>query len=186
MTQKKTLSHYLPPDLDNFADNQKDPDLDRSSYSKWAQDVDANTFKRNLPTLPPGREPLSPRPHWFPLTEVWAVYQATFPHFSQSHIHADQWHLVQYFIKSSWKLTVQSVRKVRSLSNINYAVGCGCSTPQSPFATDTRSCRLPARSRCKKHNLSTPPSDGKHWKLKKVFSKKSLFRSRMNDFCVLP
>lgn len=50
---------------------------------------------------------------------------------------ADQWHLVQYFIKSSWKLTVQSIRKLQSLSNINYLAGCGCSTPHSPFAVET-------------------------------------------------
>lgn len=50
---------------------------------------------------------------------------------------ADQWHLVQYFIKSSWKLTVQSIRKLQSLSNINYLAGCGGSTRHSPFAVET-------------------------------------------------
>lgn len=44
-------------------------------------------------------------------------------HFLIPHIPAsvaDWWHLVQYFIKSSWKLTVQSIRKLQTLSNINY------------------------------------------------------------------
>lgn len=85
---------------------------------------------------------------------------------------ADQWHLVQYFIKSSWKLTVQSIRKLQSLSNINYLAGCGCSTPHSPFAAETFIAVdflhiLDAGSIA----FHKPFSDSKHWNLQKLKKK---------------
>lgn len=100
---------------------------------------------------------------------------------------ADQWHLVQYFIKSSWKLTVQSIRKLQPLSNINYLAGCGCSTPHSPFTVETFIAVdflhfLDARSIT---FLSLRQTVNMKLK-KKILSKKRLLRSRMNDFCVLP
>lgn len=77
---------------------------------------------------------------------------------------ADRWHLVQYFIKSSWKLTVQSIRKVQSLSNINYLAGYGRGTPHSPFAVETF-IAVDSRHILDSANLHKPPSDSKHWNL---------------------
>lgn len=100
---------------------------------------------------------------------------------------ADQWHLVQYFIKSFWKLTVQSIRKLQSLSNINYLAGCDCSMLHSPFAVETFIAVeflhiLDARSVTFISPFQTVNIEKKCFKF---LSKKRLFRSRMNDFCGL-
>ena len=114
----------------------KGPRPDTTSYSKWAQARDTNTWIQNRPpflwavTLASSHK-LAPCPQ---RSELFTKQHFLIPH-SPAPM-ADQWHLVQYFIKSSWKLTVQSMRKLPSLSHINYLQGCLGATVR-PICTET-------------------------------------------------
>lgn len=83
---------------------------------------------------------------------------------------AEQWHLVQYFIKSCWNLTVQSIRKLQTLSNINYLEGCGGAHSTGHLLGRHLQPGVSAHSRCVQHNLYKPPPDGKHcnWRKEKT------------------
>lgn len=137
-----------------------------------------------------GCDSLSLRPPHFPCLQRSRLF--TKQHFLISHSPtsmADQWHLVQYFIKSSWKLTVQSIRKLQSLSNINYLASCGCSMPHSPFTVETFRAVVSGHSDARSITfISRPQTVNTSSKIffLKLFSERGFFRSRMNAFYVLP
>lgn len=75
---------------------------------------------------------------------------------------ADQWHLVQYFIKSSWKLTVQSIRKLQSLSHINYLAAALVASTQPICCGNIYRCTFWMQ----KASPQEPPADSQHRNLK--------------------
>ena len=151
----------------------KGPRLDTASYSKRAQARDTNTWIQHRPpeavTLDNSHK-LAPR---LQRSELFTKQHFLIPH-SPAPM-ADQWHLVQYFIKSSWKLTVQSMRKLQSLSHINYLQGCLGAAVRPICHRDIYGCTLSTHSKCRKHILaSKPPYDSKHrnFKERKFFARK--------------
>lgn len=71
---------------------------------------------------------------------------------------AEQWHLVQYFIKSSCKLTVQSITKLRSLSHINYFAAVAAAGCPAHLLGDVQSCGVSAHCGCETRNIYRPLS----------------------------